>query len=62
MSICIYMYIFICVCVCMCACMLGACEDQKRALDPLELELHMAMCSHITENQTQVLCKNSKCS
>ena len=28
-------------------CMSGACEDQKRALDPLELELQIVVSHHV---------------
>ena len=36
------------------------CGGQKRALDPLELELKMAMSYHVgAGNQTWVLCKGS---
>lgn len=37
-------------------------NTQKRALDPLELEVHTVVCYVLgTWNQMQVLCKNHKC-
>ena len=40
-------------------CMPGACKGQKKALDPLKLELLMVM-SH-NGNQTSGLCRSSLC-
>lgn len=38
-------------------CMTGAQEDQRRALDPLELELQMVVSRHVDAgNQICVLC------
>ena len=35
-------YYYLCVCMCMCVCVFTCvCEGQKRALDTLELELHV---------------------
>lgn len=46
----------------MCAC-LGLKEAKKRALDFLKLQLSVVMCCHVGPgDQTQVLCKNNKCS
>lgn len=44
-------------------CVLGARRSQKRALDPLELELRMVASHHVSAgNQIWVLCKSSQCS
>lgn len=41
----------------------GTCKEQKRTMGPLELEVLMVMSCHlVTENQTQLLWKNSQCS
>ena len=51
-------------CECMCAtCMSGACRGQKRASDPLEVDLQAAVCHHVgAEKQNQLLSKSSRCS
>jgi hypothetical protein len=41
----------------------GAHEDQKRASDPLELELQTVVSHHVgSRNQTWVLWRNGQCS
>lgn len=51
-------------CICMyTTCMPGVLEGQQRTSDPLGLELQMVVNCHVgTSSQTQVLCKNNKCS
>ena len=44
-------------------CLHSACRNQKRSLDPLELELQMVVGHHVDAgNQNWVLCKSSQCS
>jgi hypothetical protein len=53
-------YIYVSV---LCVCMPGACGGQKRASDPLELELQMVVNCHVSSgNQIWVLWKNNQCS
>lgn len=58
-----YYYYYLCVCMCMCVCVFTCvCEGQKKALDTLELELHVVK-SYLNvgaRNQTCVLCKSNK--
>lgn len=60
-------FYFICVSVCMHACMCSvcvqwkACRGEKRASDPLELEIKMTVSHHVSaKNRTAVLCKENK--
>lgn len=54
----------LCLCVCLhTACVSRICGAQKRAADPLELELQVVVsCHEDAKNQTQVLWKNIQCS
>ena len=48
------------VCIYMCICLVTH-RGQKRALEPLELELQMVVSCYVgARNQTWVLCKNNK--
>ena len=50
-----------CVYMCIIMCMLGVCGDQKKASDPLELELHRVGNCHVgAGNQTYIICRYSK--
>ena len=59
-----YAYIFLFLHVCLCTVyMPGACRGQKRASDPLELELQIVVSSQgEAGNWPWVLCKSNKCS
>lgn len=47
-----YFYLHVCMST---TCMVGACEDQKGALDPLKLEIQKVVNSHLgNENSAQV--------
>lgn len=48
-----------CMYICVsCVCLVS--EDQRRASDPLDLELHVVVSHYVgAGNQTQVLCKSS---
>lgn len=48
------LYLYLCT-----MCILGACRGQKRAFDPLRLELGMVMSNHVgARSQSQFLCKS----
>jgi hypothetical protein len=57
-------FIFLCVFACMLVCTPHACSShrgQKRALNPLELESHKVLSTHVcTGNPTWVLCKRGQ--
>ena len=63
------MCLFMCVCTMCCFntyvhhVLPATCGGQKKALDPLELQLQMVVSLHVgSGNLTQVLWKNSQCS
>lgn len=62
---------FVIICVCMCNLHVYMCttyvsstlRGQKRVLDPLKMELHIAVSHHLgSGNQTFVFCKSNTCS
>ena len=53
---------FVCVYCKLTACVPGIHESHRRVSDPLELKLQVMSHSMGAGNQTQVLCKSSRCS
>lgn len=57
------MYMIVCLHVCLCTvCVTDAKGDQKRVVDPLEVELQIAVCHTVgARNRTLVLCRSNPC-
>lgn len=56
--------VFVCLHVYVCMTYVtGTFEEQKKVLDPWELELWMAISYHVcAENEIQILCQSNRCS